>query len=209
MTLALESRLWLTACICVVLCLTLGYVVSSAASLWRIDAESAMLRGSATGLATILTLSGRALPLLFIALIGIAATLALRSGWKIAVAIFVTQLLSQGIVEAIKRLFNRARPDAWLVHQELGFSYPSGHATTAIVFYGSWAVLIWLLPLRMEVKIALGTFLALWALGIDWSRMALGAHYPTDILGGTLFGVACACVMWAIMLRTGIAAPLH
>ena len=209
MTFPLESRLWATSLLCVVSCVVLGYVVAGAASLWRIDAEAAMLRGSATGLATLLTLSGRALPLLFIAALGIAATVAIRSGWKIAVAIFATQLLSQGVVELIKRLFLRSRPDAWLVHQELGFSYPSGHATTAVVFYCSWAVLVWLLPLRTELKLALMTLLVVWAIGIDWSRMALGAHYPTDIFGGTLFGIASACAMWAIVLRAGLATPLH
>ena len=205
MTGTLELRLWIASGIALAATLMLGYFVAHAASLWRVDVEAAALRGSATSLASALTLTGRALPLLGLALFGIAATVVWRGNWIAASAIFATQLLSQAGSEFLKRSFGRARPDAWLVHKELGFSYPSGHAATAVVFYLSWAVLVWLTPMRIEAKIALVALLSIWAIGIDWSRMALGAHYPTDVLGGTLFGTACACAMWALLIRFSVA----
>lgn len=201
----IEQRLWFVASVSLVASLVLGYFVSHSAQLWRIDVEAAALRGEGVPLASLFTLSGRALPLLILAVVGIAIALATRGNVIAAVAIFVTQLLSQGAVELIKHVFMRARPDAWL-HQEHGFSYPSGHATTAIVFFGSWLVFVAMSSLPRDAKIAVGTLLIVWIGGIDWSRMALGAHYPTDILGGTLFGLAWACALWAVLLHARIAA---
>lgn len=202
----LEIRLWLVAAVALALCLALGYGVSHTAQLWRIDVEAAALRGEGVPLAQLFTLSGRALPLFILAVAGIAIAYATRGNTVAAVAIFVTQLLSQGAVELVKHLFVRARPDAWLIMKELGFSFPSGHATTAIVFFGSWVVLIALSAMPRDLKIALGAVLVVWMVGIDWSRMALGAHYPTDVIGGTLFGIASACAMWAVLLHTRVIA---
>ncbi len=186
-------------------CLALGAYVTHFAGLTRVDAEASALRGTGVPYAAVFTLTGRAVPVLVSALAGIAFAYYARIGWRVAVAIFDTQLFAQGIAEILKYHFMRARPDAWLVHKENGFSFPSGHATTAIVFFGSWAVWVACSPLRNDVKIALTAFLALWALGIDWSRIALGAHYPTDVAGGTLLGVACSCAMWAVLLRLSLA----
>jgi undecaprenyl-diphosphatase len=204
----IELRLWLIAAICLCGFFALGYAVVHAPSLWRIDVEAAALRGEATPLALAFTLTGRALPLLAIAVISIAVTMLAHANVRMAVAIFAAQLVSQGLVEVLKGLFGRARPDDWLVHRELGFSYPSGHATTAIVFFGSWLVFVLLSPMPKAVKIGCAAIVAVWMAGIDWSRMALGAHYPTDVLGGTLFGVAFACALWALAFHFRLAAPL-
>lgn len=201
----LEARLWIVAAVSLIVCLVLGYAVSHSAQLWRIDVEAAAIRGEGVPIAQIFTLTGRALPLFVVAVAGIALTLATRGNVVAAVAIFVTQLLSQGAVELVKHLFVRSRPDAWLGIRELGYSFPSGHATTAMVFFGSWLVLVALSALPRDVKIAIGAILVVWIVGIDWSRMALGAHYPTDVIGGTLFGLAWGCALWAVLLHTRVA----
>jgi membrane-associated phospholipid phosphatase len=193
------------AALCLCAFFALGFAVNHAPSLWRIDIEAAALGGQATPLAILLTTSGRALPLFVIAAAGIAIAAVTHANFRVATAIVIAQLLSQGAVESLKHVFHRARPDAWLVHKELGYSYPSGHATTAVVFFGSWLVFALLSPLPNGLKIAVVAILAIWMAGIDWSRMALNAHYPTDILGGTLFGAACACALWAIILHFRLA----
>ncbi len=176
-------------------------MVIHAPALWRIDLESATLRGQATPLAMLFTTSGRALPLFLIAVAGIAIAAVTRTNVRVAIAILLAQVVSQGANEFLKHVFHRVRPDAWLAYKELGYSYPSGHATTAVVFFGSWLVFALFSPLPHLPKIAVVAILAIWMAGIDWSRIALGAHYPTDVLGGTLFGTACACALWAILLH--------
>lgn len=83
--------------------------------------------------------------------------------------------------------------------QEVGKSYPSGHATTAIVSLGGWAVVVASSGLPIQAKYELIALFALWAAGIDWSRLALGANYLTDVAGGTLFGSAWLCVLFAVV----------
>jgi undecaprenyl-diphosphatase len=80
---------------------------------------------------------------------------------------------------------------------EAGHSYPSGHATTAIVFFTGWAIVVAhqvLPPALQDLTVVL---LALWGLGIMWSRVALGAHYLSDVFGGALFGGAWLCAVVA------------
>jgi membrane-associated phospholipid phosphatase len=198
---SVEFRLWVIAVACFFACLLLGFAVSHASGLWRLDLEAVALRGEYTPLASFFTFSGRGLPLMVLALCGVAIVAATRTNIRIAIAIVVAQVLSQGAVELMKHVFQRARPDAWLVNKELGYSYPSGHATTAALFFGSWLVFALLSPLPNALKAAVVIVLAIWMAGIDWSRMALSAHYPTDVLGGTLFGTACACALWALILH--------
>ena len=197
----LEQRLWLFAAVSLCLFSVLSYAVSHGPSSWRVDIEASVIRGQAVPLALVFTMSGRALPLFIIAVISVATAVLAQSNVLVAVAILATQLLSQATVEAIKRLYRRTRPDIWFVRRDLGFSYPSGHATTAIVFYGSWLIVVLTSLLSRDVKIVLCAILVIWIVGIDWSRIALGAHYPTDVAGGTLFGLACASALWATLLH--------
>ena len=89
-----------------------------------------------------------------------------------------------------KVLFHRARPENPIL-AETSFAYPSGHATLAIFFYGIWASYVWQSELVKPLRIALVTPLVFWIAAIGWSRLALGAHYPSDVLGGYLLGAAC------------------
>jgi undecaprenyl-diphosphatase len=154
---------------------------------------SANLHGANVPFASVLTVSGYGPTLTVLGLGSIAAAFALRLPAAVPLVILVSQALSQLLVNVSKSLFARARPDAWLYRHEPGFSYPSGHAVTAVVFYGAWAVVLWSSPLPAAVRIAGTTLLVAWALGIGLSRVALGAHYPSDVAGGFLFGLAWLC----------------
>lgn len=192
-----ETTLWLASGLCSVLFLALGAYVTQQPPT-RLDVESVAVRGQLPGLAYVFTQSGRALALTIVAVGFILIFGFLRADASIPAAVLASQVVSQGIIEAFKRLFNRTRPDYWLIRNELGKSYPSGHASTAIVFYGMWAAVTAASPLPNALKMILVTALALWAIGIDWSRLALGAHYLSDVVGGTIFGIAWLCLLLAI-----------
>ena len=93
----------------------------------------------------------------------------------------------------IKFVFVRPRPDLVQLTRETHYSFPSGHAMGSMLMYGT---LIILLPrlvqhptARLILQLALGGFILL----IGFSRLYLGVHYPSDIIGGYLLGAAWLC----------------
>ncbi len=92
------------------------------------------------------------------------------------------------------------RPDNWLLRHERDKSYPSGHSSTAITFFLGLIAVVGLASIPMPIQISASIVLGICAIGIPWSRMALGAHYLTDVLGGLLFGSAWLTVSFAVYL---------
>ncbi len=203
---ALEVRLWLVALACFVLFFVLGSLVSSRPPS-RVDLAGAALRGELTPLASFFTALGRTFPVIAVAVFAAVVALAARANaWPVA-AIFVSQLLSQGVVGFIKPIFHRMRPDHWLLYREKDLSFPSGHATTSIVFFAALALVAWRSPsLPRPLASTCAAAAAICVVGIPWSRLALGAHYVTDVTGGLLFGTGWLCVVVALALRFGAVA---
>lgn len=110
--------------------------------------------------------------------------LRLATSWAIAVAGIVP------INSGIKAWFQRPRP----LHgqgfmTEAGWSFPSGHAFGAIVFYGMLAyVLLRVLPLRWHRPIVAAAIAMVTVIGV--SRILLQVHYLSDVLGGYASGLA-------------------
>jgi undecaprenyl-diphosphatase len=118
--------------------------------------------------------------------------------WRVRAlfSIFMLVLCWQG-ADFAQHFFARPRRLDWVVKHETAFGFPSSHATIATGFYGLWATFAACSSLRGRVWLSIG--LGLLALGICWSRLALAAHYLTDVLGGFLFaialvGAAAACL---------------
>ena len=176
----------------------LGFAYRSA-PLASLDQAGSRLLGSALPLAVVFTRSGYAPALIGIGVAGVLLAVVLRATVAFPLLLVVVQLAGQLTANAAKMFFHRPRPDHWLFRAELGFSYPSGHAVTAIVFYLGWALLAWSWPLPRSVRIAIVCALAIWALGIGWSRIALGAHHVTDVLGGYLLGAAWLCIFLVLV----------
>lgn len=197
---ALELRLLVTAAVCVVLMFALGAFVSSRTPT-RIDVEATALRGTAVPLALFFTGLGRWPVLLGIAVAAGALAATVRTGIVPVAIVFATQVVSQGANAGLKLLFHRTRPDAWLGIHEKDLSYPSGHAVTAVVFFVGFALLAWHSPLPRPVAAALAAVLIVCAAGVPWSRIALSAHYLTDVAGGLLLGTAFLCVALIAIAR--------
>ena len=109
-------------------------------------------------------------------------------GPRCAVALGGASLLSNLASSLMKIGFGRARPDLidHLDHQT-SFSYPSGHATSAAVVY---LLLASLAPPRWRA--AAWTLAATMIILNGFSRIMLGVHWASDIVGGTMLGTAFA-----------------
>lgn len=130
-------------------------------------------------------------PIFLLFAIGIPGAWVLwRGGRKLAVFLAVTTI-GGGIVDTIVKVaVGRPRPSVDdPIISAFGKSFPSGHSMQAVVCYG--ALLLVLLPLfeGWRRRVAIGSTLALIVL-IGLSRLALGVHYVTDVLGGFVLGAA-------------------
>jgi len=103
-----------------------------------------------------------------------------------------------------QRVFMRPRRVDWLVKHETAFSYPSTHADISLVFYGLWAVLLLASDLPRRSKTATATVLFGLMLATWWARLSLGAHYPSDILGGVLLALALTFAGFGLCFLAGI-----
>lgn len=84
----------------------------------------------------------------------------------------------------LKLLIERARPVGFSALLPDSFSYPSGHATAALVLYGSLTYLLYLyVPQHRTLATSIGVCVIA---GVGISRLYLGVHYPSNVLGGYL-----------------------
>jgi membrane-associated phospholipid phosphatase len=117
---------------------------------------------------------------------------------RIFFSVILLLLCWQG-ADLFQHLFARPRRFDWVVKHETSFSYPSSHAAIATGFYGLWAVMLYASELPRPTR-TIGAFL-LFSLAVAtcWSRLALGAHYLTDLIGGALLAVALVCAGLAVV----------
>ena len=86
--------------------------------------------------------------------------------------------------QILKNIFTRPRPDHLRLVIQGGYSYPSGHAMISIAIYGFLIYYVYHKVKNKTLKIVLIGLLTLLIISIGLSRIYVGVHYPSDILGG-------------------------
>ena len=120
--------------------------------------------------------------------------------WLLRSIMSVTLIVLAWLISnAGKAFFHRPRPLHWYMHHETSYSYASGHATNAVIVYGLWAFFFWQSTLTLTLRVVITGILGLWVFAVSWSRLALGAHYATDIIGGWLLGIALIGMLFSLV----------
>ncbi|MCI0843775.1 MAG: phosphatase PAP2 family protein [Chloroflexi bacterium] len=109
-----------------------------------------------------------------------------------------------GIGQGLKTLVDRPRPEYYLLDTvPSGLSFPSGHSLLAVMMGGVLIYLVglWVRPLLLRRAIQTGLILLVIAMGV--SRVYLGVHWPSDVIGAYVFGVMA--LLGLIGLRNAVA----
>jgi len=159
-----------------------------------------------------------AAPLLVVGVaLGLAAYFAIRRLWDYLWMLILALGLGSALLYALKLIFDRARPVEGTAYDAHGASFPSGHSFTALVLYGLLAYLVWQITTNAWARTVAIVFAVFATIGVGLSRLYLGVHWATDVLGGWLAGAAW--LVFSIMLvrflearrdhHAAVAPPLH
>jgi len=189
-----SARLWsgVTSACCFILFACLAAAISFAATLpFDVAVRSGIHRTASNFLTTLafcLSLSGS---------LGVLITLSLAAlfifvlNGKRQSAIALAAAMGGAIIlnNSLKFVFHRVRPEPFFGVAPESFSFPSGHVLFASCFYGALSFILVSNWQNATSRAATWTSVALLVCAIGWSRIYLGVHYPTDVLGGLLVAI--------------------
>jgi undecaprenyl-diphosphatase len=148
-----------------------------------------------TGLFEAITVSGSSTALVPLALFMVVALLFAKRRFE-ALLIAVSAISGALIVYGLKAVVGRVRPSLWDTEWYWGSSFPSGHTLVVAALATATAISvkrIWPPAGKLAVLIAV-----VWVVSVGFSRLALGVHWPTDVL-------VAACIGMFLPLAIGVA----
>ncbi|MFQ9439869.1 MAG: phosphatase PAP2 family protein [Acutalibacteraceae bacterium] len=107
-----------------------------------------------------------------------------------------------GLSVMFKLHFSRPRPSVLRLIEETGFSFPSAHAMLSSALYIMLIILVCKYLKSILAKIVLVPCLSALILVVAYSRVYLGVHYITDIIGGWLIGFAITLIVYTVCRLT-------
>ena len=102
----------------------------------------------------------------------------------------INLIIITGLNQILKIIFNRPRPEGFRLITESGYSFPSGHSMISMAFYGLMIYWIFKKIQKPVLRWSLCTVLAIGILGVGISRVYLGVHYASDIIGAFCISTA-------------------
>jgi undecaprenyl-diphosphatase len=140
------------------------------------------------------------------AVVGLAVILLVVRRRRVEAAFIVIALVGSLVLnDWLKGLVQRPRPGFVWAEVPPEFSFPSGHSMNSFVVYVALALVIWRVGGRRAGIVALGLAIVL-AVSVGISRIYLGAHWLSDVVGGYLAGALWLLFLvaaWALVSRLG------
>lgn len=145
-----------------------------------------------------ITHTGDAISVIIICLILFAFS---KTRYKIALPLSIAVITSAIFNIILKNIFTRERPNILKLVSETSYSFPSGHAMINITLYTMLILLIWKYIKGKKTKYIMTSACLILTALIGYSRIYLGVHYVTDIIGGWLAGFAVALITYILWFR--------
>jgi undecaprenyl-diphosphatase len=125
-------------------------------------------------------------------LLAVVTVWALRTGrCRTPVLVMIGAFLVNPALEALlKGLVGRDRPDIARVVAGTGPAFPSGHVLATVGFYGILALIVWRSTTRRALAVGVLSTSAVIIAVVGFSRIYLGVHWMSDVVGGLLVGAA-------------------
>ena len=120
---------------------------------------------------------------------------------KIGLSIILNLIVITGLNQILKYILQRPRPTEYRLIEETGFSFPSGHSMVSMAFYGYLIYLIYKYVKNKYLKWISIILLSILICSIGISRIYLGVHYTSDVLGGFLISLSYLIVYTLIVNR--------
>ena len=140
----------------------------------------------ATPIAKLITNLGGAIFLIALTIILII----LIKNKKIGISIFSNLVIITILNQLLKRILQRPRPTEYRIIEETGYSFPSGHSMISMAFYGYLIYLIYKYIKNKYIKWGAIILLSVLICSIGISRVYLGVHYTSDVLGGFFISIS-------------------
>ncbi len=127
-----------------------------------------------------------------LALLGAVAVAVLIRARRRDAALFLIVTMSGALAleNGLKFAFQRARPPPFFGTEPMTYSFPSGHALFSVCFYGALAITASRSTPSIAIKTGIWIATIFLVLAIGATRIYLGVHYPSDVLGGYLVAMA-------------------
>lgn len=181
---------WIIVSICLVIFIIASYMVCSGKDIF-VDRylydliNKYFINDNMTKIVKVITQLGDVLCIIFVCVV----SLVIFRDKKINICIVSNLVIVTMLNSLLKLMFMRDRPNINPLTVENTYSFPSGHSMVSLAFYGYLIYLIYNHINNKKVRWFLISILAILILLVGVSRIYLGVHYASDVIGGFCFSI--------------------
>ena len=125
----------------------------------------------------------------------IVAFLYIKKHYREALFLAITMSACGIAMPLLKNIFSRERPDFYRLIEISGYSFPSGHTTSATTMYLTLAIVVLSIMNKLN-KYFIFSIAVIGIVIIGSSRIYLGVHYPTDVIAGICLGISIVSTVY-------------